>query len=73
MKDSVVSNIPRYHLLPQGNIGELITVLQSMRSRKMIESSSCIRAWDPDCEEYVSITGLLIHPSGVIEIQTDKD
>ncbi len=65
-------NIPRYHILPQGNVGELITVLQSMKERGMIEPDSKIRAWDATAQEFYNITGLLIHPNGIIEIQTDE-
>ena len=64
--------IPRYHILPEGNVGELIRVLQSMEKAGMVESSSKIRAWDATAQEFYNITGLLIHPNGIIEIQTDE-
>ena len=65
-------NIPRYHILPEGNVGELIRVLQSMEKAGMVETSSKIRAWDATAQEFYNITGLLIHPNGIIEIQTDE-
>ena len=64
--------IPRYHILPEGNVGELIRVLQSMEKAGMVETSSKIRAWDATLQEFYNITGLLIHPNGIIEIQTDE-
>jgi len=65
-------NIPRYHVLPEGNVRELITVLQAIEKCGMVQPSAKIRAWDPAAEEFYNITGLLIHPNGIIEIQTDE-
>ena len=64
--------IPRYHILPEGNVGELIRVLQAMEKAGMIKPSSKVRAWDATAQEFYNITGLLIHPNGIIEIQTDE-
>lgn len=65
-------DIPRYHILPEGNVGELIRVLQAMEAAGMVKNTSKVRAWDATAQEYYNLTGLLIHPNGIVEIQTDE-
>lgn len=65
--------IPRYHILPTGTVDEVITVLQSMKERAMIQGDSLIKTLDAETDSDETITGMLIETDGTIKLCTDED
>lgn len=65
--------MPRYHILPTGTVDEVITVLQTLKERAMIEGSSIIKTYDGDCDGDEKLTGMIVDPDGTIHLYTDED
>lgn len=47
------------------------TASELIRRLKMVSPNAIVRAWDPDAETYLPITGLLVRDHVSIEVQTD--
>lgn len=65
-------DIPRYHILPNGDVGEVLSVLQSMRERGLIQLSTKIRTYDAESGIEETITGMLVATDGTIKLTTDE-
>ena len=65
-------DIPRYAAM-DGTVAIMLSTLRAAMASGGCISTSKIQAWDPDAGCYCEVTGIVIHPNGIIQIQTDED